>query len=154
MPDSRILLIPFWYHISEINHLSIPNNMAVHNMLYKSFSIENLLPLLLVVSQTPLRRPSTRVSNLYLSKVPEFNFRSFKEFLPSLNSATQISTLALDQQQRTEKYNRALHRRFSRHQVVSGIMPALWGLRGAWNHPSEGMEPSPSWIYNQNAPVE
>jgi len=40
----------------------------------------------------------TPISNLYFSEVPEFNFGSFKEFLPSLNLATQISTLALDQQ--------------------------------------------------------
>jgi len=40
----------------------------------------------------------TLISNLYFSKVPEFNFQSSKELLASLNRATQISTLALGQQ--------------------------------------------------------
>ena len=108
----------------------------------------------LVISQTPLRKPSNRVSNLYFSEVPEFNFQSFKEFLASLNRATQISTLSLYHQKWTEKYSQGLHRRFSSHPAVSGIMPALWGPWGAGNHFSKGIGPSPSWIYNQNAPVE
>ena len=40
-------------------------------------------------SQTPLGKPSTRVSNLYSSQVAEFNFQSSKEFLASLSRATR-----------------------------------------------------------------